>query len=328
MTRHTHTIVALLLLILTASCDTQKQDSAPLTIAISPWPGYSFALLALDLGYLKKNNKNQIKFTLGQSLNESLTSYENGNVDGMFSTMIEVIESTQLAQKKPNIVLVTNISNGPDQILATKNIKTLQDLKGKKIAVEQSSIGMYMLNRALKINNIPASELILAHMNSEHMEKALKEKMVDAVITYPPYIMANKKLAPNIIFHSGMIHNEIVDVLSIEKEAIERNPEKVKLLIKGWFQAYKNNPEKANEIIGKYPGFSHGNLSQALTNIELPDYNNQLKLFSPDGILKHAYKNIIKQINGQSALSIRPDNDKIINKKILQLYPNTETGKH
>ncbi len=329
MNKYIYLIVTSLFALIIASCDNSDQNDNPVTIAISPWAGYSFALLAKELGYLDINKKEQIKFITYPSVNESRTAYENGNVDGMFATIIEVIESTQQGNKSPNIVLVTNTSNGSDKILARKGLKNLHDLKGKRIGVEEASLGMYMLNRALTINNIAFNEYIAVHINPEEMKKALEDNLIDAAVTYPPYSNGIASLAPNTIFHSGMISDEIIDILAIDKKVIDRNSDKIKLLIKGWlraFEFYKNNPEKSQIIIKKSPGFEQVNLKNDLKEMVLSNYNDQSDLFSDSGSLKKAYDKIIKHMNTHNLLTHQIDSNIIINEDALKLHHHEQPG--
>lgn len=327
MSKYLYPIFTVFLAVFSVSCEWQNQKDSPITIAISPWAGYSFALLAMDLGYLKVNNKEQVNLIIYPSLSESRIAYANGNVDGMFSTMIEVIESAQQENKIPSVLLVTNFSNGPDQILAKKDIKTIYDLKGKNIGVEQASIGMYMLNRALDIHNIPYNEFSLVYMGAENMKKALVDNTIDAAITYPPYVQNIKRLAPNKIFHSGMIQDEIIDLLAIEKQTIKNHPKQVEIFINGWIKAYefyKKNPNKANRIIHKYPEFAQIDLSKDLKEITLINYSNQSDFFSSEGVLKKSFNNITSLMKKHNLILHEIDVNDIIDENVLGLYPKAK----
>jgi NitT/TauT family transport system substrate-binding protein len=47
-------------------------------------------------------------------------------------------------------VLVNDNSSGNDKIIVTEEIKTIQDLKGKKVAVEEGVVGDFLLSLALE----------------------------------------------------------------------------------------------------------------------------------------------------------------------------------
>ena len=315
-------LLILITLMFVVSCDTSKHEQNPVSIAISPWAGYSFALIAKELGYLKVNGKDQINIVIYPSLSESRLAYINGNVDGFFSTMIEVIESAQQENKNPNIVLVTNFSNGPDQILSKQDIKNIDDLKGKRIGVEPASIGMYMLNRALEMHKISYDEVTLVHMGSEFMEQALKNNTIDAAISYPPYTQGIIIQAPNSIFDSSNIQDEIIDLLSIEENIIDSNPEHIRLFIKGWIKAYDyylKNPVESQKLLQKYPEFSRIDLANELKSLTITDYRNQSKLFAVEGALKNSYANITQLMKKQNLISRDIKSDRIIDE--TNLYP-------
>lgn len=323
MARNFHFI--LLFVVFLTSCKTSTQDEPPITIAISPWAGYSFALLAKELGYFNQDDQELINIIIYPSLSESRLAYINGNVDGLFSTMIEVVESAQQENKSPNIVLVTNFSNGPDKILATKNIKTIDGLKGKRIGVEEASIGLYMLNRALEINNIAFNEFFLVFLGPEDMEKALTDNIIDAVVSYPPYTESLKKLAPNNIFDSSHIQNEIIDLLSIEQQIVQNKTHHISVLLKGWkkaYEYYKQYPNKANKLLQKYPEFSEINLLQDFSTISLTPFSEQSELFKSGGILEKSYINITRLMQRQNLITRKVNINTIINDNILKYHPN------
>lgn len=295
MTKYTYLLAILFVALLTSSCENDNQHNSPVTIAISPWAGYSFALIAKELGYLKTGNKNQIEFFINPTFSQAHAAYENGHVNGMFSTMIEVVE------------------------IAKKDIKTIHDLKGKTVGVEQQSVGMYMLNSTLEIND-----------TSDNMEKALTDNINDAAITYSPYTQEIKHLAPNNKFHSGMIHDEIIDLLSIEEKTIHNKPEQIKLLINGWLKYYRyyiKNPDKANELLNRNPEFIDMNLPHDSNGITLANYNDQSYLFAPSGALEKSQFNILRQVKNKSS-SYSNDSLTVFNASILQLHPKNNPGEH
>ena len=306
------------------ACQPSVDDETPVTIAISPWAGYSFAIIAKELGYFRVDDKEQISLAVYPSLVESRLAYSNGNVDGMFSTMIEVIESTQQENKTPNILLVTNFSNGPDQILAKKDIQNLYFLKGKRIGVENSSIGLYLLNRALEIHKLPFNEYSLVFLSSDKMQQALADNIIDAAVSYPPYTQDIKKLAPNKIFDSSNIKDEIIDLLVLEQHIVQTRPEQLTLFIKGWnraYEYYQKYPEQAKQLLLGYPEFANINLAEELNNLSLPNYYDQSDLFADNGELNKSFSNITSFMSRHNLIARKINSQQVVDERILKLYP-------
>ena len=301
-----------------------KESQPPIQIGINPWAGYAFALLADDLGYLDVNGEKKIVFINYASLTDSKLAYINGNIDGLFSTMLEVVEIAQISNIIPSIVMVTNFSNGSDKILAKKGIENITDIKGKTIAVEMGSIGEYVLNRALSINGIPFSDVTLLDVKAKNIPSLFMKDMIDVAVTYPPYSYLIVQHAPNEIFHSGLIHNEIVDLLSINNEIIKDRPDDIKILIKGWLRAYDyylKNPVKAHALITMHKGFENINIDDELSKLSLVNYSDQSTFFAVGGKLENSYNNVLNYMSEQGVMVGDMGKNEIINERVLSLFP-------
>ncbi len=72
-------------------------------------------------------------------------------------------------------------------------IKTMQDLKGKRIGVPLQTIGEFHLGRTLELNGIHLDQVTFVDVRSTDSEKALVNKEVDAVVTWEPFVTSIKQ---------------------------------------------------------------------------------------------------------------------------------------
>ena len=119
-------ILTLFLAFFISGCSTQKKSK--ITIAISPWPGYEPLVLGLEKGFYDDLNLHIIRFA---TPTESFRALRDGVVDIAAFTADEVLHYANM-KNKPVMFLILDISNGGDAIIARENIKSLNDLKGKK----------------------------------------------------------------------------------------------------------------------------------------------------------------------------------------------------
>lgn len=78
-------------------------------------------------------------------------------------------------------------------------LKTIQDLKGKKIGVPLQTIGEFHLGRTLDLNGMHLGQVTLVDVRSTDSEKALVNKEVDAVVTWEPFVtLINEHLAEDV----------------------------------------------------------------------------------------------------------------------------------
>lgn len=228
-----------------ASCAPAPQK--PIKIGINQWPGYELFYLAEELGYFEKLGAN-VEFVHFDSLDDVLVAFTLGQVDMFTGTIIEAVLACDQMPTTPRIVMLFDYSNGSDVIITHKAISSMQELKGKKVASETSSLPLYMLDRALRINQMTLQDVNTLPMNQLQMEKAFKENKVDAVISYPPVasrIQRNNET--NIIFSTADIPGEVVDALISNPHTIATTPYISEKMLEAWEMAlhYLNTNEDA-----------------------------------------------------------------------------------
>ena len=274
-----------------------KKNIEPVEIGINPWPGYEFLYLAEQKGFFEKVGLNARLIQLG-SLSDSQRSYINGFTDGMASTVIEAVQAEVHGGKTLKIVMVSDYSNGGDMIVARKEFKDMHALKGKTIGCEVSSLGVFILQRALAKAGMNLSDVKLVNIEQTYAEKSMQDKQIDAVVTYPP-VATNllKSGRYHKVFTSLEIPKEIVDIISISQEALDNNPDFVSKLHDVWqmgLDYYRSNPEDSLQIMSTREGVSPTDFKAALTDLKLIDKKAQRQLFDDTSFLE----NNVKQVCG------------------------------
>ena len=129
-----------LVLALTLSACSQTPEP-PLRIATNIWPGYEPLYLARSLGYYEKTPIRLVEMT---SASETIQAIRNNIIEGAALTLDEVL--VLLADDFDlHVILVMDFSHGGDVLLAKPSIETLDELRGKKVAVETSAVGAILL---------------------------------------------------------------------------------------------------------------------------------------------------------------------------------------
>jgi NitT/TauT family transport system substrate-binding protein len=134
------------------------------------------------------------------------------------------------------MVYVIDESRGGDQVLAHRDVKDLQGLVGRPIALDRSSLSLHMLARAFASQGLPPpAPSQLRHLPPAWWEAALRQKTVAGVVSYPPRSERLRRALPlDTIFTSRQLPNEILDVLAVEPEFLRLHPEAVLALVQGW----------------------------------------------------------------------------------------------
>lgn len=247
-----------------------KSPLAPIRIGTNVWPGYEPLYLARNLGCYDHKPIRLVEFS---SASEVLRAFRNGALDGVALTMDEVL---LLASEgfEPRIILVLDFSHGSDMVIGQPGLEQLTDIRGRRIGVESSALGAYVLSRVLTITKIPLSDVRIVPLEASEHEKAFKDGAVDAVITFQP--VAGRLLAGGAkrLFDSTEIPGEIVDVLVVRQDILEKRKADWVDVVRGWQRALdymQRQPEDAAARMAPREGISPAEFRQALAGLRIPD---------------------------------------------------------
>ena len=233
--------------IILSSCS--EKDDGPMRLGSNVWPGYEPLYLARDLGYIKRAHVNLVEYI---SASEVIRGFRNGSLDAAALTLDEalMLKETGIPIK---IILVTDTSDGGDAIIGHQEIKKFSDLQGKKVGVESSALGAYLLLRALELNGMTLADIKPHNFHIDEHENAFRNKSVDAIVTFEPVRTALlRDGSVNEVFSSREIPGEIVDVIIVHEDYLDKYAYRIEQLVEGWFKGLnylKLNPSKASRII-------------------------------------------------------------------------------
>ncbi len=253
--------------------------SKSMRIGISPWTGYEPFFIARERRLFDQTRIKLVDYT---SNTESSRAFRNGALDAAALTLDE---AAKLAYHGMDIkvVLVIDFSNGGDVLLGHPEMSGIRDLAGKKIGLEATSLGDYMLIRALETAGMRLAEVQLVPLDNSEQERAFKEGRVDAVVTYEP--VRTKLLATGArnLFDSSRIPMEIVDVLVVKTEFLQEGGKEVEMLLKGWFaalQVLQKEDQAVCRFIAGREGISEAESRASLLGLQFPGLGENRYLLS------------------------------------------------
>ena len=282
----------------------------PLRVAVQPWCGYQFLFLAQQEGWLKEQPIELVETSLTK---ESVDAIKQGKVDAAALTLDEVLLLRE--QGYPlQVVMVFNISAGADVLLAQTHIQTLQDLKGKRIGVESSSLGQIMLSRVLQAAGLQRTELTVLPMGEDHFREYQQAPM-DAVLTYEPNLAKLRTLGLLPIYDSRQTPNLILDVLAVRPEAVSRHGAALRTLIAGHFKAlrqWRTNPIDSSYVLAPRLQVQPGQVAKVYHGLDLPDALYNLEYLSaPATTLNQSAQSIAAIMYAAGMLKSQPQLDQL-----------------
>ncbi len=173
------------------------------------------------------------------------------------------VDSSALILDKINgldvYLLAATLQTSPFVLMSKKreDLKTVADLKGKKIMLTPNQVTMASLNAMFKVNNISKNDFI-EQQHSFNVQDLIDGK-TDAMAVYlsnEPYYMIEKGLKYNIFNPSDFGFNLYDNILFTSKKLATKNPKLVddfyEASQKGWDYAFNNIEETAQLVFDKY----------------------------------------------------------------------------
>jgi len=254
-----------------------RAPETALRIGTNVWIGSEPLYLARELGRLDPAAVQLVEYP---SASEVLRAFRNQAIDGM---VISLDELFGLAADgfQPRIILVVDVSHGADVVVGRRGMRTMQDLKGKSVAVESSALGAFVLSRALALNGMQASDVNVVHLESNEQPTAFEKGQVDGAVTFDPYRAQFLRGGATTLFDSTQIPGEIVDLVAVRASVLEKRPKTIQALLTGWFGAIdymKNEPMDAARRMGIRQQTTGEQFLQAQKGLKVPSRDENLKM--------------------------------------------------
>lgn len=187
------------------------------------------SILAKEYG-IKLNIVIQDDFVAGRN------GFKKNDIDMIYCTAdalpIEMGENSDMTEARHFMLL--NWSRGADAIVVNKNIKTVADLKGKKIAVAEGTAAHTLLINTLETNGIKPNEISLVKVESGlEAAQAFKALQVDACVTWSPDDADCVDAVPGskVLVSTKQASNIICDGLIAKEEFLNNNKEDISKLV-------------------------------------------------------------------------------------------------
>lgn len=205
------TLGGILFVTLLSAC--QPAPEPTLRIGTNVWPGYEPLYLARDLAVFHQPNVQLVEY---RSASQVISGFQKGVIDLAAVTLDEAVRLAA-AGEPIEVIWIFDFSDGADQLLARADIPSINALKGKRIGVEESALGAFVLQRVMDLNQLTEHDLTVVPLGVSEHAQAMAQGKVDAVITFEPEKSAVTKLGAHTLFSSKQIPGEIVDVLIARK---------------------------------------------------------------------------------------------------------------
>ena len=235
------------LLLAMAACSVHAET---LKIGYSDWPGWVAWDIAQRKGFFKKHGVDvELKWF---EYVASMDAFAAGKVDAVCVANGDALVLSASGAKNI-MILVNDYSNGNDKIVAKPGIKSVNDLKGKKIGVELGVVSHLLLINALQENGLTDKDVTLVNVPTHQTAQVLASGDVDAIVAWQPNSGQALKFVPGstAVYTSANAPGLIYDTLTVSPASLMKNRAEWQKVVAAWYDvvAYMQDPANEKEML-------------------------------------------------------------------------------
>lgn len=299
-------------------------------IGYSAWPGWWPWAIAEKEGLFEANGVNvEMKWFDGYI--ESMEAFAAGQLDGNCQTLNDTISFAADAINGEVAVLVNDNSAGNDKIIVTEDINSVEDLVGKKVAVEEGVVDDFLLTLALEDAGLSRDDVEIVPLETGEAAAAFAAGQVDAVGAFPPFwSIALEREGSKELISSNDFPGAIPDLLVMSQKIIDERPDDVQAIVNTWFDILdfmEENPERADEIIAERAAISTEELQALKAGTRMFTLEDNLEAFSDGEEIKHmpaAAEEMAEFMVGVGFIPEAPDLSMILDDQFVRAYADAQ----
>lgn len=222
----------------------------PLKIGYSDWPGWVAWQVAIEKGWFKEAGVD-VKFDWFDYA-ASMNAFTAGKIDAVTVTNGDALV-TGAGGAKNVMIIVTDYSNGNDMIVGKPGIKSLKDLKGKKIGLETGLVEHLLLLNGLKKAGLKETDVTIVNTPTNETPQALASGDLAAIGAWQPNSGEAMKRVPGAkpIYTSADEPGLIYDVLTVSPVSLSTRKADWVKVVKVWDKVvtYINDPKTQPDAV-------------------------------------------------------------------------------
>lgn len=280
----------------------------PLVVAINTWAGHAPGIVfnnGLDPNPGSSYGRQygmDVKFVLLEDPAAKLAAFRKGDVDIMWDTVDNwAREASILAEQdqKAKSILMQDWSRGGDGIVSLSSIRSVEELKGHKIACTQFTPSHFLLLYLLAQSGLSPGDRaaveksIIFTQDAPAAAAMFTARQVDAAVTWEPDLsaaVAARGDEAHVLVSTSAATNIIADTLVARQDLIDRAPETVRDFVHGWLEGIemiKNDPQGTHAVVAKALKLDSDTVSGMLSGLKLTPYADNAQFYGLAGGKAH-----------------------------------------
>jgi NitT/TauT family transport system substrate-binding protein len=296
----------------------QAQDMK-VAIGISGWTGFAPLILARDADIFKKNGVDATIKMIPQTTRH--IAMKSGDIQ-CAATTVETWIVWSAAGVPAKQIFQMDKSYGADGLAVRPEIKSIKDLKGKKVAAWAPGTSPYFLiSWFLKKNGLSVKDVSIVNLDPRGAANAfVTGQDIAAAATYEPYISAVRaKPESGRIIATTLDYPMVMDTFACTPEFLEKNRKTAEAITKSYFEAVamiKSEPKKSFGIMGAAVKQSAEDFEKSQSYLRWQDKAANQKFFG--GELQAFLKEAADLLLETGVIKAKPDLDAIVDQSFVK----------
>jgi NitT/TauT family transport system substrate-binding protein len=246
-------------------------ELAPIRLAFSTWNGYAGLVIGVESGMFEDEGLD-IRYTVIEDPVQRFNAFKAGELDAIATTpdtfsrnYARGIQSVQ--------VLGLDASVGGDGIVAERDITSVEQLSGQRVAVSEGSTSQWFLAYVLDQNGLSLEDVEQVNLTSADAGAAFAAGRVPVAVTWEPWLTRAEENPNGRVLVSTEDYPDIItDGVAFTPEFVEANPETVTAFIRAYgkvMDAIEANPDEMFEHATDYLGQTVDEIKAILETVPL-----------------------------------------------------------
>ncbi len=294
------------------------EQGKPLMVAVGLWPGAEPWVLAREQGELDPSRVRLVEINWTSA---AMRAVGNRVVDAAILSLDEVI--LQVRQGYPlKVVMVTDISRGADVVLVKPGIRSVTDLRGRRVGYEPRTAGAWLLGRALAEAEVGLGEIHPVVLNPTETQEAFDKLPIDAIVCTEPWPLRLDRLRP--IYDSSRPGAAVVRVLAVHVAALTEHREALMQLVQThgrWAERLRTGGAALAPVLRR-EGVSAEGFRDTLTKMDMPGLGqSRLWLRGQDDWLATLFRELQASLPAETPAARAVQPEEVFDASLLEGLP-------
>ena len=277
-------------------------DEDVLRVQLVTWGGYAPGLYFNNGSEPTSRSRFYKEFGLKVHFikNDDLINALNAWIANEYDVLVQTADAfplytfaDEINEFKPKAFMQVDWSRGGDAIIAKRGINSINDLKGKTVAVTEPSPSQTLLITALEAAGLKYTDIkVAAAQDPIVASQSFLAPDVDAAVVWSPFdIEATREVPGSKILLTTREQSHIIgDIMFAKDDYIKANRDKINAFYEGWMKAVKelndnsSNQKVAAEYLAEFLEFTPEDAMGAMDNVHWTSHGDNMNFFglNPD----------------------------------------------